>query len=162
MIERAWDDGHGSPMNIAPRWRRGYVVPINQSAFVRKIYAVAHNAMRGWSSTDVVKGRRYFDWLSFSIDSHLTGRDADKCSLAGVQLKSRDESVKPSADDGPSRETVIFLCFASLCLLISAILLEYGLWNLYDGPNDWRATACVFGGWIPFATGIAIFFWVLN
>ncbi len=68
-------------------------------------------------------------------------------------LEESDSGVYPSASDGGNRNPAVDLVVALVLLPISAILLKYRIWNLYDGPCDWRSVACLVGGWIPFTAG---------
>ena len=74
-------------------------------------------------------------------------------------LEDRDGGINPSASKGPFRNRAILAVLALLLLVVAAILLNYGIWNLYNGPNDWRATACVIGGWFPFTAGLWLLFY---
>jgi hypothetical protein len=45
------------------------------------------------------------------------------------------------------------LLFGVISLILSFWCASYGTWNVYEGPCDWRATAAIVGGWLPFILG---------
>jgi hypothetical protein len=108
-------------------------------------------------------------WCHFIYSNPRTVRICDgllsqslRCfyQLVGVphrnQLENSDSRIYPCTSNGTDRNPSIDLIISLLLLLISAILLNYGIWNLYDGPCDWRSAACLVGGWFPFVTGLSI------
>ena len=79
------------------------------------------------------------------------------CLPTYAPLENSDGSLNPSTSDSGNCNPAVDLIVALILLLISAILLKYGIWNLYDGPCDWRSVACLVGGWFPFVAGL----WIL-
>jgi len=69
-----------------------------------------------------------------------------------VRLECCDAGVYPGPRDSSNSYPSVSFIVGALLLLISAILLKYGIWNLYGGSCDWRSLAIV-GGWFPFVVG---------
>jgi hypothetical protein len=116
--------------------------------------------------TGVVEGDNNFRFVCSEV-RRFNIKDADLSGLFPMEnadltlhcevLESSDGGVYPSTSDRPFRNTAILTILALLLLVVAAVLLNYGIWNLYEGPCDWRSTACVIGGWVPFTAGL----WIL-
>jgi hypothetical protein len=85
-----------------------------------------------------------------SISSLLVGFSSFDDFYVLEEAKSGND---PGADNSSYGNTAVNSVLSIILLLISAKLLEYGLWNLYDGPCDWRSIVCLLIGWVPFTAG---------
>ncbi len=97
-----------------------------------------------------------------SVSNRSLGRrvrvSCDAISVMSLMpLKRSDNGERPSSQHSNDREVPIDLAVAALFLAVSAKLLTYGVWNIYDGPQDWRGPASLIVGWFPFSAGV----WIL-
>jgi hypothetical protein len=133
-------------------------IPVQSFAASGREYAISRDNVRDGRTTYVQQNSPDFNWFANGERSHLTRKYSEIRSLTEVQLQTGDTSINPRANNGPSCEAVVTLSLAILCFLISAVLLEYGLWNVYYGPIDWRGDMAVLGGFIPFMLGWLLIF----
>ena len=73
-----------------------------------------------------------------------------------TRLESGYESVNPRAYDSGEGNLASAAILVLLCLLISAIFLKYGIWNIYNGSCDWRGVSSIWIGWMPFVVDLSI------
>jgi hypothetical protein len=158
VIGRAWKYGQIRTINFEPSFPWGESAPVNKRTPVRRIHSISCHYVRGGCASDVLQNGSYFYGFPDLELLHLTGEHSDIGALTGIELRSSDTGIDPRADNCPSRETVITLCLAVLCFLVSAVFLEYGLWNVYYGPINWLADFAVIGGFIPFMLGLLLIF----
>jgi len=71
-----------------------------------------------------------------------------------MRLNATYDRGYPSTDNREPGNRAILFIVSLVLFLVSAIFLKYGIWNLYDGPCDWRVVASLIIGWFPFAVGV--------
>jgi len=69
-------------------------------------------------------------------------------------LESGYASINPSAENCRESKVLGSAILAVCLLLISAIFLKYGLWNIYDGPQTLLGPLSLVAGWFPFVFGV--------
>jgi hypothetical protein len=104
-----------------------------------------------------------YQWMTRNRPNDLYPRSIGRLKLlldqsVGVAhltiLERCDTGIEPCANNGPYRNRTVSFVVGLLLLLISAKFLQYGIWNIYDGPCNWRGVASLWIGWVPFAVGL--------
>ncbi len=73
-----------------------------------------------------------------------------------TRLPDADSRKSEGSDDSGPRYRLVFALCSVLLFVASAIFIQEGITNIYDGPNDWYGLVTLLIAFLPFCAGFLL------